>query len=92
MTEVKKTIVLTVEDIEIANAFGIALQKYARMKSEIEKDKAEHEAWLQTPAGTDYMIKREIRRERELKRKNKYMREYRAKKRAEALEDMGVKQ
>jgi acetyl-CoA carboxylase beta subunit len=90
MTDVKKTIILTAEEIEIAKAFGFSPQEYARMKSDLEKAKAEHEAWLQTPAGTAYMIEKEIKRERELKRKNKYMREYRAKKRAETLENMGA--
>ena len=80
------TIRVTREEIEIAEALGMTIVEYARLKSQLLKEKAEYEAWLQTPAGAKHMVKLEAQRQRKLKRDREYSRAYRARKHAEKME------
>ena len=53
------TVILTREEVEIAEMLGLTIQQYAHGKREIQKAQEEHEAWLQTPAGVEYMVQKE---------------------------------
>ena len=79
------TIRVTREEIEIAEALGMTIVEYARLKAQLLKEKAEYEAWLQTPAGAKHMVKLEAQRQRKLKRDREYSRAYRARKNAEKV-------
>ena len=80
------TIRVTREEIEIAEALGMTIVEYVRLKAQLLKEKAEYEAWLQTPAGAKHMVKLEAQRQRKLKRDREYSRAYRARKHAEKME------
>ena len=79
------TIRVTREEIEIAEALGMTIVEYVRLKAQLLKEKAEYEAWLQTPAGAKHMVKLEAQRQRKLKRDREYSRAYRARKQAEKM-------
>ena len=79
------TIRVTREEIEIAEALGMTIVEYVRLKAQLLKEKAEYEAWLQTPAGAKHMVKLEAQRQRKLKRDREYSRAYRARKNAEKV-------
>jgi len=79
------TVILTREEIEIAEMFGLTIQQYAHGKHEIQRAQEEHEAWLQTPAGVEYMVKKEKETQEKLKKNREYARAYRARKRKEKM-------
>ncbi len=74
---------LSREEIQMAEDLGLTLLEYARGKSELMKQQAEYEAWLQTPAGVAYMAKRDEAYQRRLAKQREYNRAYRARKRAQ---------
>ena len=74
---------LSREEIQMAEDLGMTIQAYARGKRELMKQKAEYEAWLQTPAGVAYMAKRDEAYQIRLAKQREYSRAYRAKKRAQ---------
>jgi hypothetical protein len=82
----KKNIIhVTRYEIETAEALGMTIVEYVRLKAKLMKEKAEYEAWLQTPAGAKHMVKLEAQRQRKLKRDREYSRAYRARKNAEKV-------
>ena len=74
---------LSREEIQMAEDLGMTIQAYARGKRELMRQKAEYEAWLQTPAGVAYMAKRDEAHQRRLVRQREYSRAYRARKKAQ---------
>jgi hypothetical protein len=74
---------LSREEIQIAEDLGLTLLEYARGKRKLMEQKAEYEAWLQTPAGVAYMAKRDEAHQRRLVKRREYSRAYRARKRAQ---------
>ncbi len=79
------TVILTREEVEIAEMLGLTIQQYAHGKREIQKAQEEHEAWLQTPAGVEYMVQKEKETQKKLKKNREYARAYRARKRKEKM-------
>ena len=79
------TVILTREEVEIAEMLGLTIQQYAHGKREIQKAQEEHEAWLQTPAGVEYMVQKEKETQEKLKKNREYARAYRARKRKEKM-------
>ena len=77
-------ITLTAEEVEVCKHFGMTLIEYAHQKAEIARIDAEHQAWLQTPAGVKFMAKKIVAHEKRKKANAARMREYRAKKKAQA--------
>ena len=84
----RNTIHVTREEMETAEALGLTIQEYARGKAKFLKAQAEYEAWLQTPAGVEHMVKLEAQRQRKLKRDREYSRVYRARKREEKMKEL----
>jgi len=74
---------LSREEVQMAKDLGLTLQEYARGKRKLMEQKAEYEAWLQTPAGIAYMAKRDEAHQRRLIKQREYSRAYRARKKAQ---------
>ena len=70
-------------EVELCNDLDISLQTYAKRKSEDEKERIEHEKWLQTPAGAAYMAKRRAAYEKRLARNRASAKALRAKRKEE---------
>ena len=79
----KGVIHLEAWEVELCKDTGVSLQAYATQKQEREKERIEHEKWLQTPAGAAYMAKRRAAYEKKLAKDRAYSRAYRAKKKNE---------
>lgn len=79
----KNVIHLEAWEVELCKYTGVSLQAYATKKQEREKERIEHEKWLQTPAGAAYMAKRRAAYEKKLAKDRAYSRAYRAKKKNE---------
>jgi hypothetical protein len=79
----KGVIRLSQMEVEACKEAGISLLDWARRKQELERQRIEHEKWLQTPAGAAYMAKRRAAYEKKLARDRAYARAYRAKKKNE---------
>jgi hypothetical protein len=77
-----ETIRLSPDEVWAANHFGMTLQEYARGKHKLQRMAEEHEKWLQTPAGVEYMDKQNRQRQRELLLNRERCRRYRERKRA----------
>ena len=73
---------LSQDEVWIANYFGITLESYARHKRDIQLEEERFQAWLQTPAGVEYMDKQNRQRQRELLLNRERCRRYRERKRA----------
>ena len=73
---------LSPDEVWAANHFGVTLESYARHKREIQLEEERFQAWLQTPAGVEYMDKQNRRRQRELLLNRERCRRYRERKRA----------
>ena len=73
---------LSQDEVWMANELGMTLQEYARGKRELLRMAEEHEKWLQTPAGVEYMDKQNRQRQRELLLNRERCRRYRERKRA----------
>ena len=83
-TPVKKNVIrLEQWEVELCNDLDISLQTYAKRKSEDEKERIEHEKWLQTPAGAAYMAKRRAAYEKRLARNRASAKALRAKRKEE---------
>ena len=74
---------LTAFEVELSKILEIPLTVYARGKMELERERIEHEKWLQTPAGAAYTAKRRAAYEKKLARDRAYSKSYRAKKKVE---------
>ena len=83
--EKMKAIRLTEQEIEIANMMDMPLQEYGYHKMKLELEREKFKEWLQTPAGVEYMKKRDDAYQKRLVRDREYSRAYRAKKRAEKI-------
>ena len=77
-----ETIRLSPDEVWAANHFGMTLEEYARAKRQIQIQEAEFMAWLQTPAGVEYMDKQNRQRQRDLFLHRERNRRYRERKRA----------
>ena len=77
-----ETIRLSPDEVWAANHFGVTLESYARHKREIQLEGERFQAWLQTPAGVEYMDKQNRQRQRELLLNRERCRRYRERKRA----------
>ena len=69
-------------EVEVATDLGITVEAYARHKREIQLEEERFQAWLQTPAGVEYMDKQNRQRQRELLLNRERCRRYRERKRA----------
>jgi hypothetical protein len=79
----KGVIHLEAWEVELCKDAGVSLRAYATQKQAREKERIEHEKWLQTPAGAAYMAKRRAAYEKKLAKDRAYSRAYRAKKKNE---------
>jgi hypothetical protein len=79
----KNVIKLEAWEIELCKDIGVSIQTYAKQKQELERQRIEHEKWLQTPAGAAYMAKRRAAYEKKQAKDRAYSRAYRAKKKNE---------
>ena len=73
---------LSKDEVETAAYFGMTIEDYARNKYKIQRMAEEHEKWLQTPAGVEYMHKQNQKLQRELLLNRERCRRYRERKRA----------
>lgn len=76
----------------MANELGITLQSYARHKRDIQLEEERFQAWLQTPAGVEYMDKQNRQRQRELLLNRERCRRYRERKRALKAQAKDIKE
>jgi hypothetical protein len=79
----KNIVYISPMEAEACKDAGISLLTWVRRKQELERQRIEHEKWLQTPAGAAYMAKRRAAYEKKLARDRAYSRAYRAKKKNE---------
>jgi len=73
---------LSPDEVWMAKELGVTLESYARHKREIQLEEERFQAWLQTPAGVEYMDKQNRQRQRELFLHRERNRRYRERKRA----------
>lgn len=87
-----ETIRLSRDEVWMANELGITLQSYARHKRDIQLEEERFQAWLQTPAGVEYMDKQNRQRQRELLLNRERCRRYRERKRALKAQAKDIKE
>lgn len=67
-------------EIDFCRENDLSLTDYARGKAAMARQKAEHETWLQTPAGVEYMAQKEAEREEKEAELEKYKNDWRTRK------------